>query len=139
MNIKSYDELILEAVRKLYLKIKEDTNNSLAYLLDDGYQATCKDDIRYIMVTMNLLVGDAKPYVDLHWSNIKDDFISYLEYMNDKYDMEYIELKKYIPDYAKDKVVFVGRDRFIKIEELENMDDFKCVFIKIAFNKRWKK
>lgn len=25
MNIKSYDELILETVRKLYLKIKEDT------------------------------------------------------------------------------------------------------------------
>ena len=25
------------------------------------------------------------------------------------------------------------------IEELENMDDFRCTFIKIAFNKRWKK
>jgi hypothetical protein len=138
MKIKKFDELILESVRKLYLRIKEDSENNLAYLLDDGYQATCKDNIRYIMVTMNLLVGDAKPYVDLHWSNIKDDFISYLEYMNDKYDMEYIELKKYIPGYAKDKP-FVGRDKFITIEELENMDDFRCVFIKITFNKRWKK
>jgi hypothetical protein len=139
MKIKKFDELILESVRKLYLKIKEDSENNLAYLLDDGYQVNCKDDLRYITVTMNVLVGDAKPYVNLHWSNIKDDFISYLEYMNDKYNIEYIELKKYIPDYTKDKVVFVGRDKFFTIEELENMDDFRCVFIKIAFNKRWKK
>ena len=76
MKIQKFDELILEAVRKLYLKIKEDTNNSLVYLLDDDYQATCKDDIRYIMVTMSVLVGDAKPFVNIHWSNIKDDFIS---------------------------------------------------------------
>ena len=139
MKVRKYDELILETVRKLYLKIKEDTNNSLAYLLDEGYQVDCKDDLRYIIVTINVLVGDAKPYVNLQWSDIKNDFITYLEYMSDKYDMEYIELKKYIPEYAKDKVVFAGRDKFVKVEELENIDDFKCMFIKIAFNKRWKK
>lgn len=137
MKVKKFDELILEAVRKLYLKIKEETDNSLAYMLDEGYQVHCKDDLRCITVNVNLLVPDATPFVNLKWFNIKNDIMPYLEYMNDKYDIEFIELKRYIP-HVEDKP-WVGRDKFISINELENIDNFKCIFIKIAFNKRWKK
>lgn len=85
---------------------------------------------------------DATPFIKLNWSNIKTDFITYLEYMNDKYNIQYIELHKYIPENKLEEynngTPFTGRDKIITIDELENMNDFKCVFIKIAFNKNWK-
>ena len=77
MNIKKFDELILEAVRKLFLKIKEETDNSLAYMLDEGYQVLCKDDLRWITVNVNLLVPDATPFVNLKWFDIKNDIMPY--------------------------------------------------------------
>ena len=142
MRLKSYYELISEAVRKIYLKIKEDSIDSLAYLIDDGYKITCKDELRYIIVTFYTSVPDATPFIKLNWSNIKTDFITYLEYMNDKYNIQYIELHKYIPGNKLEEynngTPFTGRDKIITIDELENMNDFKCVFIKIAFNKNWK-
>ncbi len=150
MKIRKYKELILESVRKIYLKIKEDTNNNLAYLIDDGYEVTCKDELRYIIVTVNVKVGRGKPFIGLIWSKIKDDFMTYLEDMNNKYNMEYIELKKakdlsknkdYYDDYTdlQPDYYYDRRDKFIKFDELENIKDFDCIFIKVAFNKRWKK
>jgi hypothetical protein len=59
MRLKSHYELISEAVRKIYLKIKEDSIDSLVYLIDDGYKITRKDELRYIIVTFYTSVPDA--------------------------------------------------------------------------------
>lgn len=52
MSILKFYNFVNEAVgnKKLYIKIKEDTYNYLAYFIDEGYQVSCNNELRWIVV-----------------------------------------------------------------------------------------
>ena len=132
--LKNY-EFITEA-RKLYLKIKDETLDNLAYLVDDGYDISCKDDLRWIIVYISIKRSNTAFWEGIKLSDIKDDIMTYIEYMNIKYDIQFIEFfgrKESISDKTE-----MGRSKIYQIDELENTD-FYFTSLKIAFNKRWKK
>jgi hypothetical protein len=133
--LKNY-EFITEA-RKLYLKIKDETLDNLAYLVDDGYDISCKDDLRWIIVYISIKRSNTAFWEGIKLSDIKDDIMTYIEYMNIKYDIQFIEFfgrKESISDKTE-----MGRSKIYQIDELENTEDFYFTSLKIAFNKRWKK
>lgn len=133
--LKSY-ELIVEA-RKIYLKIKEESLDSLAYLTDAGYTVACRDDLRWIIVYISKDREKSAFYDGINFSDIKDDIISYIEYMSDKYYIEFVEFFgcKDSDSDPKD----MGRSRIYKVEALEKCDNLYFTSIKIAFKKNWKK
>ena len=97
MSILKFYNFVNEAVgdKKLYLKIKEDTDNYLAYFIDEGYQVSCNNELRWIVVYIehkNANVLRDNNYQDLLkltkpiiWSEVKDDILAYLEVMGEKY------------------------------------------------------
>lgn len=87
--LKSY-ELIVEA-RKIYLKIKEESLDYLAYLTDVGYTVACRDDLRWIIVYISKDREKSAFYDGIKFSDINDDIISYIEYMSDKYYIEFVD------------------------------------------------
>ena len=122
MNIKSYDELILEAVRKLYLNIKEDTDNSLAYLLDDSsfklgvYDGDTKKWDSYIMWLGKALVD--RRIQPFHWNDIKDYYIPFVTMLSREYDLNDKDL-----DQRGSSIIinFVsGNQLFVKASEIED-------------------
>lgn len=141
--LKNY-EFITES-RKLYQKIKQESLNYLAFLIDDGYEVITRDELRYITVYVEQKKVSREPSAirlpNESWSgsklsDIKDDIMAYFEYMDENYELQFIEfsgVKNTISD-ARD----FGRSRFVKISELDD-DDFYFSSIKIAFNKKWKK
>lgn len=141
--LKGFDELILEEVRKLYVKIKEETNNYLAYLKDNGIVVTTSDNLRYIDVHIN------KNYDEIIWSDIKDDFIQYLEIMYRNYHIEFIEAQNYRLDEngrPLSKIfgianldTITGSNGEIKMDGIEHSRDFLFTSITIHFKKIWKK
>jgi hypothetical protein len=133
--IKTY-ELMKEA-RKLFLKIKGDSVDNLASIIDAGYNVDCKDDLRWIIVYISVPKVDSSFWIGNKLSSIKDDIMSYLEIMNEKNDIQFIEFhgwKKSISDQTN-----FGLTKIYTIDELNNCDDFYFSSIKIAFNKVWKK
>lgn len=131
--LKGY-EFITEA-RKLYQKIKEESLNYLAFLIDDGYVVSSKDDIRWIVVYIHKERDNTAFWDGSKLSDIKDDIMAYFEYMNENYDLQFIEFSG-VKNSISDPSNF-GRSKFVKISELDG-DDFYFSSIKIAFNKKWK-
>ncbi len=143
MKIKGFGELILEEVRKLYVKIKEETNDYLVYLKDSGIEVTTSDNLRYIDVHIN------KDYNELVWSDIKDDLIQYLKIMSKNYYIQFIEVQNYrLSDDRRPLSKLFGIDDVDSIkglsgdhhlDSIENTDDFLFTSITIHFKKIWKK
>lgn len=141
--IRGFDELILEEVRKLYVKIKEETNNYLAYLKDIGIEVSCRDNLRYIDVHIN------NDYNELKWIDIKDDFIQYLSFMSKNYHIQFIEAQNYRLDtngrplsklFGIDDVDSItGINNEVKLDNIENADNFLFTSITVHFKKTWKK
>ena len=88
MRILKKYEFIVEA-RKIYIKIKEESLDYLAYLTDVGYTVSCKDDLRWIIVYISKDRKTSAFYDGIKFSDISDDIISYIEYMSDKYYIEF--------------------------------------------------
>ena len=141
MSILKFYNFVNEAVgdKKLYLKIKEDTDNYLAYFIDEGYQVSCNNELRWIVVYIehkNANVLRDNNYQDLLkltkpiiWSEVKDDILAYLEVMCEKYDIQYLELYDYL----------TNKHKIFKIEELEKLKEYQFKDMRVVFNKRWKK
>ena len=132
--LKNY-KLITEA-RKIYLKIKDESLNNLAFLIDNGYDVNCKDDLRWVIVYISPPKVNSAYWEGSKFFDIKDDIMTYIEYMNIKYDIEFIEFFG-CKESLSNQVNF-GRSRIFKIDELEKTNDFYFTTIKIAFNKNWK-
>lgn len=136
MRILKKYEFIVEA-RKIYIKIKEESLDYLAYLTDVGYTVSCKDDLRWIIVYISKDRKTSAFYDGIKFSDISDDIISYIEYMSDKYYIEFVEFFgcKDTDSDPKD----MGRSRIYKVEDLEKCNNLYFTSIKIAFKKNWKK
>ncbi len=133
--LKNY-EFITEA-RKIYLKIKDESTDNLAFLIDNGYDVNCKDDLRWVIVYISPPKVNSAYWEGSKFSDIKDDIMTYIEYMNIKYDIEFIEFFgcKDTDSDPKD----MGRSRIYKVEDLEKCNNLYFTSIKIAFKKNWKK
>ncbi len=136
MRILKKYEFITEA-RKIYLKIKDESTDNLAFLIDNGYDVNCKDDLRWVIVYISKDRKTSAFYDGIKFSDISDDIISYIEYMSDKYYIEFVEFFgcKDTDSDPKD----MGRSRIYKVEDLEKCNNLYFTSIKIAFKKNWKK
>ncbi len=137
MSILKFYNFVNEAVgnKKLYIKIKEDTYNYLAYFIDEGYQVSCNNELRWIVVyiehkSVNRLIDN--DYQDIHkiflkpiiWSEVRDDILAYLEVMGEKYDIQYIELYDYL----------TNKHKIFKIEELEKLKEYQFKDMRVVFS-----
>lgn len=108
--------------------------NNLAYILDEGF--TYKVNFKYYGGRMNYIVkidkieqkGNNRRQLFFKWENIKDDFIPFLELLNDTYTLD-----SYSPE-DKSLVIDSGDSlglRWYSIEELidDTVGDVEFQFI----------
>lgn len=105
--------------------------NNLAYILDEGF--TYKVNFKYYGGRMNYPVrihkieqkDNNRSQLFFKWENIKDDFIPFLELLNDKYTLESYSLedKSLVIDTGEIKTnwpTFGTKKRWYSIEDLIN-------------------
>ena len=113
--------------------------NNLAYILDEGF--TYKVNFKFYGGRMNYIVkidkieqkGNNRRQLFFKWENIKDDFIPFLELLNDKYTLDsYSPEDKSLVIDSGDTLVFTpgkqwigNKKRWYNIEELidDSIDD----------------
>ena len=111
--------------------------NNLAYILDEGF--TYKVNFKYYGGRMNYPVrihkieqkDNNRSQLFFKWENIKDDFIPFLELLNDKYTLDSYspEDKSLVIDTGE--VNIIANKRWYTIEELidDTIGDVKFQFI----------
>lgn len=87
-----------ENKENLQQELKDFCNNSLAYLLDDGYdiQVSLRDKVKYpekqhILVTLGLRAEEAttwsNPWEKYYWNDVKDYYIPFLQMLVRRYEL----------------------------------------------------
>ncbi len=125
-------ELVLESTPlKILISIRNDSKNYLPYLIDNGFNVSTRDNLRYIVTSI-----DKKGDKSIHWKDVKYDIVQYLEFMDSKYNLEFIEV---FGHRKSDKDIFNFTRIFRNFEEIEKQDDFLFTFLNINFTKNWKR
>jgi hypothetical protein len=117
--LKTFENL--EKFSSGVIEIETFIKNNLAYILDEGF--TYKVNFKIYGGRMNYIVkidkieqkGNNRKQVIFYWENIKDDFIPFLELLNDTYTLD-----SYSPE-DKSLVIDSGDSlglRWYSIEEL---------------------
>ena len=141
--LNKFNELILEAQLKIVLAIREDSINNLAYLIDEGFDVSTRNNLRYVVTTIGkpsrrYMGGTIESYT-IHWKDIKYEILQYLELMSSKYNLEFIEFLgfKKLDDITSTYINW--GTKIFTIEQLEKSDDFLFDMISINFTKNWKR
>ena len=85
-----------------FTELKEFCDNSLAYLLDDGYALTFNESGRVTQINFVKPNTDVEHigYSWMNWDEIKDSFIPFLKVLDKQYDIKdhliFFQIKKFI-------------------------------------------
>jgi len=93
-------------------KLEKISNDSLAYLIDEGFIISIKDNkVNYDSIEIKISKNRTDSY--FKWSEVKDDIIQFLEFISESYELEdepinFVEnlsLDTYTYSYSLDDVI----------------------------------
>lgn len=93
-------------------KLEKISNDSLAYLIDEGFIISIKDNkVNYDSIEIKISKNRTDSY--FKWSEVKDDIIQFLEFISESYELEdepinfveNISLDTYTYSYSLDDVI----------------------------------